>query len=616
MSDYTRVTVSTINGVNAETQKIQTAVNSKFDKSGGTLTGTVDMNEQRLINLPEAIDPSEPLPLGQGLAIQEAAEQAAEDALDAAERAEAAAAVSIQYPEEGQLAAALAAEESSVLISGIQAGVLTDTVKTVDERTTVLGDTLLVSAFSENASALDLYLTNDGYHFNKLNAEPLYTLPVGVMRDPSIIKRGDSFFIVYSDVPSNSDFTTTKFGIAKSTDLKQWDFVTNVDLAGFYPGLTAAWAPEWFVDNDGQVYVIIALNFVTHVIPMSGNNLQTAGTPINIGITGNQYIDGCIIRENEYYVMFIKNEDTKFVERFESTSLITGWTKTGAGNWAGWGSGLEGPSIIRLSDGTVRIYLDKYPPVVEYYASESASARSNSWSALRELTNVSGSIRHFTAIRIEDLGTYALSNSLREAVEPQSVPYVLSSESARQAEAVTSESVAPVNSAFQRYRSDADYAVFQARGLTEVDQGVDFVNRASLGLAAFEVLDGLGTVREVFKIFGATGQIEIPFGLITEALKTPSYINGWADGPVPLRYKSNSEGLVKFSGICSGGTATSGTVIFNLPVGWRPARTEVFAVVSNDTSFGSVGITSTGDVVILAGTNVKLDLSGICFYRA
>lgn len=65
MSNYTRSTVSTINGVNAETQKIQTAVNSKMDKTGGAFTGTVDMNEQRLINLPDATSSSEPVTLNQ-----------------------------------------------------------------------------------------------------------------------------------------------------------------------------------------------------------------------------------------------------------------------------------------------------------------------------------------------------------------------------------------------------------------------------------------------------------------------------------------------------------------------------------------------------------------------
>lgn len=124
MSDYTRSTVSTINGVNAETQKIQVSVNSKMDKSGGAFTGTVDMNEQRLINLPNATDPSEAMPLGQGLAIQQAAETAVEQAEASAVRAEAAAAVAIQYPEEGLLAAALASDSSTVEVGSTNAGKL------------------------------------------------------------------------------------------------------------------------------------------------------------------------------------------------------------------------------------------------------------------------------------------------------------------------------------------------------------------------------------------------------------------------------------------------------------------------------------------------------------
>ena len=33
------------------------------------------------------------------------------------------------------------------------------------------------------------------------------------------------------------------------------------------------------------------------------------------------------------------------------TSLNGPWTFTGTGNWAGWGSGLEGPAVVRLPDG-------------------------------------------------------------------------------------------------------------------------------------------------------------------------------------------------------------------------------------------------------------------------
>lgn len=122
MSDYTRSTVSTINGVNAETQKIQIAVNSKLDKSGGAFTGTVDMNEQRLINLPDATDPSEAMPLGQGLAIQQAAQTAAEEAAASAATAQSAIEQMNTFPVDGALAGALALPDSEVLVGNVKAG--------------------------------------------------------------------------------------------------------------------------------------------------------------------------------------------------------------------------------------------------------------------------------------------------------------------------------------------------------------------------------------------------------------------------------------------------------------------------------------------------------------
>lgn len=59
MSNYTRNSASTITGVNTELSKVAIAVNSKFDRSGGALTGTLDMNENRIINLKNPVSLSD-----------------------------------------------------------------------------------------------------------------------------------------------------------------------------------------------------------------------------------------------------------------------------------------------------------------------------------------------------------------------------------------------------------------------------------------------------------------------------------------------------------------------------------------------------------------------------
>ncbi len=516
--------------------------------------------------------------------------------------------------------AELASVDSTVLVGNVEASEVGKSAKLTGN----IGnsDILLISAFTNNQSALDIFMTVDGSNLVRLGSSPVYVPQSGVLRDPSLIKYGDYYYVVHSNVPSDVSFETTKYSIARSKNLIDWDFVTDIELSGLISGIGRAWAPEWFVDDDGSVYVIIATsvpndnNFTTTLIKHSGADLSTIDTPIFLDLpTG--YIDGTIIKEDGDYVMFIKNESTKFIERFQSSNLMSGYVLTGVGDWAGWGSGIEGPSVIRLSDGSVRIYFDAYTPTNKYFLSSSTSAKSNAWSAKAELSNFSGVIRHFSAYVVD---TNALASTLNAAILSK-IPVDESGEAefiadgtVRAAQSVTASSANPLNSTFQRYQSDADYAIFQARAISEIASGVDFVNRRSLGYASVEVLVN-GSVKEVIKFIGTSGKAEFPNGVVTEDWKNPSYQNGWGDGIIPLSYKASSEGLVKFAGNVSGGTTTFGTVIFNIPVGWRPDRDMVFPVVDNDLSFGSVVVEATGNVLFSSGTNAKLDLSNISYYR-
>jgi hypothetical protein len=145
--------------------------------------------------------------------------------------------------------------------------------------------------------------------------------------------------------------------------------------------------------------------------------------------------------------------------------------------------------------------------------------------------------------------------------------------------------------------------------------GIDFINRASLGYAVFELLNGLGGIKEALRLYG-TGKVEFPFGIKVEPLKTPTFENGWSAGSVPVRYRVGPDGMVKMSGIFQGGTAVSGTVMGMFEAGDYPERTEVFVVPANDVGVATVGVTSTGQIVYLSGGNVKIDVSSISFYRA
>lgn len=86
------------------------------------------------------------------------------------------------------------------------------------------------------------------------------------------------------------------------------------------------------------------------------------------------------------------------------------------------------------------------------------------------------------------------------------------------------------------------------------------------------------------------GKNTVLSGKITQEIpKTPSLLNGWsnADGYAATSYWCDSCGVVHIAGVISGGTATANTDLFVLPIGYRPASTEVFNNVSVDSN-GSV----------------------------
>lgn len=84
------------------------------------------------------------------------------------------------------------------------------------------------------------------------------------------------------------------------------------------------------------------------------------------------------------------------------------------------------------------------------------------------------------------------------------------------------------------------------------------------------------------------------------------YTAGYED---PGYYK-DPFGRVQLSGMAKSGA--SGTVIFNLPVGYRPKARLIFVVIT-DTGIGRVDVLGTGDVQHVSGGTGFVPLNGISF---
>ncbi|MGD9156466.1 MAG: AbfB domain-containing protein [Bacillota bacterium] len=260
----------------------------------------------------------------------------------------------------------------------------------------------IFTAFTNSSeSNMYVYQSSDALNFTLLQG-PAYTPPSGLVRDPSIIRHTDGYYyIAYT-----TNWTGTNFGIARSSDLKSWTFVTNVDVKR--SGVYNTWAPEWFIDSDGSVNLIVSLstasyaNFQPYKFTALNSGLTSWSSGVALQGLSPNYIDTFIVKKGPTYHAFTKNETTKYIEHATATSLTGPYTFTGTGDWAGWGSWIEGPALLRLANGTWRIFFDKYTAPTGYYYSDSNDL--NTWSSKATLPKgLSGFVRHGTVLAEKDL---------------------------------------------------------------------------------------------------------------------------------------------------------------------------------------------------------------------
>lgn len=100
----------------------------------------------------------------------------------------------------------------------------------------------------------------------------------------------------------------------------------------------------------------------------------------------------------------------------------------------------------------------------------------------------------------------------------------------------------------------------------------------------------------------------------------PTLLNSWVNygsGYADAGYYRDPFGRVHLRGLIRDGTATSGTVLFVLPVGYRPSGHVTFPAagqaIGPADAYARVNVNNDGNVSIIVGTNTWLSLNGISF---
>ncbi|MBW8795529.1 MAG: AbfB domain-containing protein [Streptomyces sp.] len=281
----------------------------------------------------------------------------------------------------------------------------------------------IVPFLNSDDGTVNVYQSDDATDFRLLQASA-YTPPGNRIRDASIFKHTDGFYYVTYTTHTWEDESTT-IGFARSADRVDWTFLYDCTIP--LTNLSRAWAPEWFVDGDGSVNVIVSCSttddewiFTPYVLTATDSALTAWTPPVALSGIGPNHIDTYIVKIGSTYHAFTKNETAKYIEYGTATSLEGPYTISRTGDWAGWGSYREGPSVIQLDNGAWRIFFDGYGDG-NYYYSDSYDTFAT-WSTPTALPTLSGTARHFTVIKEPVPGGPSLTKNATRSFQSVNYP--------------------------------------------------------------------------------------------------------------------------------------------------------------------------------------------------
>jgi hypothetical protein len=302
-------------------------------------------------------------------------------------------------PSRRSLLRAMAALPASALVVGGLPGLLGTAAAAAPPRGSATRYTI-VPFLNSNDGTVNVYQSDDATDFRLLRASA-YTPPAGRIRDASVIKHTDGYYYITYTTHTWQD-TSTTIGFARSSDRTNWTFLYDYTVP--IANLSRAWAPEFFVDSDGSVNILVSCSttndewiFTPYLLRATNSALTAWSSPVALSGIGANHIDTFVVKIGSTYHAFTKNETSKYIEYATATALAGPYTIRRTGNWAGWGGTREGAALVQLDNSAWRIFFDGYGDG-SYYYSDSYDTFAT-WSAPKKLPGISGTARHFTVIK-------------------------------------------------------------------------------------------------------------------------------------------------------------------------------------------------------------------------
>ena len=341
-------------------------------------------------------------------------------------------------------------------------------------------EVLVAPFFKSNSDiSVDLFMSSDGVKFKKISDLPIYG-----GRDSSIIYLDGYFYIL------NTSYNPHDFIVRRSANLRNWQ---QFDVScGIYDNQihTKIWAGEWFCDDNGKVYIFISVkngmatditnnnidNFETWMIDCDLQNMQFTN-PRKVALEDRNKIDAFVIKKDGIYIMFIKDEVDKKLEKWTSTDLIN-WTKELDEVDCFNGDYVEGPSVTKFN-GKYYLYVDKF---MEPFTYVSESEDLINFTKAKPI-NIFERNRHATILNVSDKNAKMILNDFINSNNPQEREYTKAINLARLAdETKTIEKLVPREGfVYQSFSDDGDIVINNVANENEVSRFFVILRSGFLG---------------------------------------------------------------------------------------------------------------------------------------
>jgi len=295
-------------------------------------------------------------------------------------------------------------------------------------------DVYLFSYFTDRGEH-GLYLASsmDGLSWTALNdGNPILAPGIGkdsLMRDPSIVQGPDgTFHMVWT-----TGWWDRYIGYASSKDLVHWSEQKIIPVMEHEPEAKNSWAPELFYDEASGLFYI----FWATTIP--GRHTDVAESEREKGLNHRIYytttrdfetfsptalffnpdfsvIDAVLLRKNDEYIMFLKNENPNPPEkniRITKAASAEGPYATEVSDPITGNYWAEGPTALEIGDYTY-VYFDKYR---EHRYGAVRSTDLEHWEDISDSIQFPRGTRHGTAFAISQDEYNTLLTLLNQSTE-------------------------------------------------------------------------------------------------------------------------------------------------------------------------------------------------------